>query len=126
MKTAMCFGTFDKLHPGHLSYLGQARKHGDCLLVVVGRDKNVFRVKGKPPREGEKTRLKNIKKIKFVDWAILGQLRNKYAVIKKYKPDVICLGYDQQVDLTELKKVFKGKIVKLKSYKEHIFKSSKL
>jgi len=120
----MCFGTFDKLHPGHLSYLKQARKYGDCLLVVVGRDKNVFRIKGKLPKENEKTRLKNVQKVKFVDKAILGQLRDKFKVVKKHQPDVICLGYDQKVDTEKLKDFFSGRIVRLKPYKEEIYKST--
>ncbi|HLC71304.1 MAG TPA: adenylyltransferase/cytidyltransferase family protein, partial [Candidatus Nanoarchaeia archaeon] len=38
MKTVMCFGTFDILHPGHLHYLQQAKKYGDYLMVVIARD----------------------------------------------------------------------------------------
>jgi glycerol-3-phosphate cytidylyltransferase-like family protein len=61
----------------------------------------------------------------------LGNIRNKYAAIKKYKPEIIALGYDQKVNLLELKnklKEFKIKseIVRLKSHKPEIYKSSKL
>ena len=122
----MCFGTFDNLHPGHLSYLNQAREYGDYLIVVVARDVNAGKLKGKLPRQNEKLRLKKLKSLDFVDMAVLGQLRDKFAVVKKYKPAAICLGYDQLINIYELKKIFPGKIIRLKPYKEHIYKSSKL
>jgi len=126
MKTVMCFGVFDNLHLGHLSYLKQARKYGNQLIVVVARDKNVLRVKGKLPKQNEKIRQKAIQKLNLSQKVILGQLRDKFKVVIKYRPDVICLGYDQIVDRGELKQIFPGKIIKLKSYKSNIYKSSKL
>jgi len=32
----------------------------------------------------------------LADRVVLGNLKNKYAIIKKFKPDIICLGYDQK------------------------------
>ena len=125
-KTVMCFGTFDRLHPGHISYLKQAGEYGEILIVVIARDVNVKKIKGRLPSKNEAERLEEIKKIKFVDQAVLGQIKNKYNIIKKYNPDVICLGYDQNVDETELRTVFKNKIIRLKPYKEELYKSSKL
>ena len=104
----------------------QAKKHGDHLIVVVARDRNVKKLKGKWPREKEKIRWQKVKNLSFVDEVVLGQLKNKFKIIKKYKPAVICLGYDQAVDIHKLKKVFSGRIVRLKPYKERIYKSSKL
>ena len=43
----MCFGTFDKLHPGHRYYLSESKKQGDYLIVVVARDQNVLKIKNK-------------------------------------------------------------------------------
>jgi len=122
----MCFGTFDNFHPGHLSYLKQAKKYGNYLIAVVARDLNVAKIKGKAPREAERKRWKNISKISCVNKVVVGQIKDKYAVIRKYKPDIICLGYDQKVDLKELKKEFKGEIIRLRAYKKYKYKSSKL
>jgi len=124
MKIVMTFGTFDKLHQGHLSYLRQAGKQGDYLIVVVGRDKTVFKIKGRLPSQNEKQRLQKVKENKMVDKAVLGQLRDRFAVIKKYKPDIICLGYDQVVNLDKLREIFRGKIVRVKPHREKIYKSS--
>ena len=117
MKKVMVFGTFDILHKGHLSLFSQARKYGDYLIAVVARDKTVVKVKGRLPRNNEKKRLKEVSK--HVDKAVLGYIYDKHKVISKYKPNVICLGYDQ--DSIGLKK-FK----RLKAYKAHKYKSSKI
>ena len=131
MKKVIAFGTFDIFHPGHISYLKQAKKLGDYLIVVVARDETVKKVKGEKPRKNEKTRLKIVKESQLAEKAMLGNLGDKYAIIKKYKPDVIALGYDQKSfseglkeKLKELK--LKTKIVRLKAYQPQIFKSSKL
>ncbi len=56
----------------------------------------------------------------------------KYKILQEEKPDVICLGYDQKVDEKELQKklkeykIDKVKVVRLKPYKEDIYKSSLL
>lgn len=130
MKKVMCFGTFNKLHAGHISYFKQAKKCGDYLLVVVARDKNVKEAKGYFPKQNEKTRLENVRKVKLVDKAVLGYLRNKFKVIEKYKPDVLCLGYDQTADIDKLRKSIKIRvrfvIKRLKPYKPNIYKSSKI
>jgi len=126
----MAFGTFDILHPGHINFLKQAKKYGN-LIVVIARDKTVKEVKGKLSKYGEKERLKAILSLNLTHKVILGSLKDKYAAIKKYKPDVISLGYDQkhfteqlEIKLKELN--LKTKIVRLKSYKPEIYKSSKL
>ena len=126
MKKVMCFGTFDRLHLGHLSYLEQAREYGEYLIVVVGRDERVQRVKGKLPIEDESLRLKNLKSSNVADKVILGNLENRFKIIEDEKPDVICLGYDQAVDEEKLKNIFKGEIIRLKPFKEDVYKSSKL
>jgi len=130
MKTAMAFGTFDILHPGHINFLKQAKIYGN-LIVIIARDRTVKQVKGKLPKDNEKQRLKAVLSLNLADIAVIGSLGNKYAVIKKYRPDIICLGYDQlhfidRLD-DEIKNLnLKTKIIRLKSYKPTVYKSSKL
>ncbi|MHA1679090.1 MAG: adenylyltransferase/cytidyltransferase family protein, partial [Promethearchaeota archaeon] len=59
-KKVLCFGTFDILHPGHVSFLKQARKYGNYLVVVVARDENVKKIKGKYPLDNELKRIENL------------------------------------------------------------------
>ncbi len=124
MIKVMCFGTFDKLHPGHRSYLEQAKRYGDYLIVVVARDERVKRLKGKLPSEKEEFRKKNLEELDIINKVILGNLENRFKVIEDEKPDVICLGYDQEVDEEKLRKKFRGKIIRLKPFKEDVYKSS--
>ncbi len=127
--TVMAFGTFDYLHAGHESYLKQAKELGTYLIVVVARDKTVKQVKGKAPIINEKNRAKEIKQKNLADKVILGDLKDKYKVIKKYKPDIIALGYDQIMFTQQLKKLIinnnlKTTIVRLKPHAPEIYKSS--
>ena len=128
----MAFGTFDIFHRGHESFLKQARELGDCLIVIVARDKTVEKIKGRLSQDNERARLQIIKKSDLADKTVLGSLTDKYAAIKKYRPAIICLGYDQKVDLEELKEkliefnLFETKLIKLDSFHPEKYKSSKL
>jgi len=125
MKKVMVFGTFDSLHPGHLNFFKQAKRIGNYLIVVVARDVNVKKIKGQLPRFNEDKRLSMLLAAEIADIAILGQIRNPYAVIRKYRPAIIALGYDQNSFTADLKKQFPNvKIVRLKPYKPEIYKSS--
>ncbi|MEK6949476.1 MAG: adenylyltransferase/cytidyltransferase family protein [Nanoarchaeota archaeon] len=132
MKKAMAFGSFDILHEGHKHYLMEAKSYGDYLIVVVARDENILRFKGRKPRNDENYRLNEIRKLDFVDKAVLGHKEDILEVLEEFKPDIICLGYDQRtVEMEQLKRELekrnlKAKVVRAKPYKEDVYKSSKL
>lgn len=126
----MLFGTFDGLHKGHLNLFKQARNLSEesFLIVSVARDKNVERIKGKPPLFNEEKRYREIKKVKIVDKVLLANIRNYFSHILKEKPDIIALGYDQKAYVGELKRDIKKnkmpvKLIRLKPFKEKIYKS---
>jgi FAD synthetase len=129
-RKVLVFGTFDIFHKGHLHFLGQAKKHGNILTVVVARDRTVREVKGKLPKNKEKDRLKKIKASEIADRVVLGSLGDKYKVIKNIRPDVICLGYDQRAYVDKLaEKLFalgmkNVRIERLKAYQPKKYKSS--
>lgn len=130
MKKVLVFGTFDQLHPGHLNFFKQAKKYG-FLFVVVARDQTVKKLKKKKTQQKEKIRQMTLKKTGLANKVLLGNLKNPYTIIKKIKPDVICLGYDQKFFIKDLPKKIKEfelktKIVRLKAYKPNIYKSSKI
>ncbi|MBI2651509.1 FAD synthase [Candidatus Woesearchaeota archaeon] len=126
----MAFGSFDVLHKGHEHYLKEAKSYGSYLIVVVARDDNILKFKGSKPMHDENYRLKQIKNLKFVDKAILGNKKDILGVIEDHKPDIICLGYDQKtIDKNALinelnKRNLHAKVVRTKPYKEKIYKSS--
>ncbi len=95
-KIAMCFGTFDGLHAGHEDYFRQAKNLADELVVVVARDSTVVDVKGNLPCTNEEQRLKIIQEHPLVDDARLGYEDDRFRILEEVKPDVVCLGYDQE------------------------------
>jgi FAD synthetase len=129
-KKVMVFGTFAVLHPGHLYFFCEAKKYGEKLIAVIARDSNVKKIKGFLPKLDERARQEMVGAIKFVDKAVLGDKIDWYKIILKYKPDVICLGYDQ-VSPKNFKEELQrrgvnAKIFRLKSYKPKKYKSSKI
>lgn len=136
----MLFGTFDIFHKGHKNFIAQAREYGDYLIAVIAKDKTILKIKNKLPKNNENERLSTVCQSGLVDKVILGSLTDKYAAIKKYQPDVICLGYDQnhfadglfhptfescgKSKIKNLKS--KIMIVRLKPYKPDKYKSSLL
>ena len=127
----MCAGTFDIIHPGHLHYFSEAKKYGDKLIVVVARDETSKKFKGKQPIHNERERLEAVRILKIVDEAILGKRGNIFDIIKEIKPDVICLGYDQNVQKQQLedelkKRGIKAEVIRMGAYMQHVYKSSKL
>lgn len=128
-RVVMAFGTFDYFHAGHENYLQQAKALGDELIVVVARDETVQKVKNKAPMFSERKRVRDASNCPHVDKAVLGHADDKYRIIKKFKPDVLALGYDQFVFTYGLRQFFikeglNTEIVRLRPYEPGTFKSS--
>lgn len=127
MIKVLVFGAFDPLHQGHLNFFKQARQHGDYLVVAVARDINIERIKGHIPKFSEEERKLAVEKCELADEVILGRHHHPFQTIIDTNPDVICLGYDQSSFTEGLDSKFPDiKIVRLKSHKPDIYKSSKL
>ena len=129
MGKVMVFGTFDVIHPGHIHMMQEAKKHGDYLIVVVSRDQITTEVKGKKPLFNESDRLAAVKQLQIADKVRLGNLGpDKYQAIREENPDVIALGYDQTAFVDNLRENISEniKIVRLKSFKPDVYKSSKI
>lgn len=131
MSKVMVFGSFDSLHPGHLYVFSEAKKMADKLIVVVARDATIKRIKGEAPRYNEKERLYSVRAIPSVDEVFLGSLDDEYEMIRKVKPDVICLGHDQQAFTENLKSYLQSigidaEICRLDAYKRDVYRSSRI
>ncbi len=95
-KRVMVFGIFDGIHEGHRFLFSQASRLAQELVAVVGRDEFVRTFKNKEPKNNEKSRVEMVQKEPLVDRAVLGdESLSSWQVIERLKPDVICLGYDQ-------------------------------
>jgi FAD synthetase len=127
----MAFGSFDILHPGHIYFLKKAKALGDNLVVVLAKDSTILEVKKREPKYDEHQRVEHIRDLKIADKVRLGYEADKYEVIEEINPDVIALGYDQDGFADKLeeemtKRKMHPKIVRIDSYKEEHYKSSKL
>ncbi len=129
IKKVMVFGVFDLLHPGHISFLKQAKKLGTHLVVSVARDVNVKKTKGKSPIFSEKKRVDHVRALKIANKVVLGGTTDPWPHIKKEQPDVIALGYDQRDYVGNLlaqlqKNKLNAKVMRLKPFRPEVFKSS--
>jgi FAD synthetase len=129
----MAFGTFDVLHPGHVSYLQQAKELGDELVVVIARDITVEKIKGRKSVFSEEGRKYLVDALSCVDRTVMGHdyIVDKTAIVKEVNPDIIALGYDQRPSEEALQKElsavgWNGKIIRLQSKNPEQFKTSKL
>ncbi|MFQ6088328.1 MAG: adenylyltransferase/cytidyltransferase family protein [Candidatus Methanofastidiosia archaeon] len=98
-------GTFDILHPGHIYLLKEASKLGE-VYVVVARDLNVKKLKGRKPIFSERERAEMLRSIKYVHRVVLGSEIDFFSSVERVKPDLIFLGPDQDYHwvLKELEK----------------------
>lgn len=95
IKVVLAGGVFDIIHPGHVYFLRKARELGDALVVVVARDSNVIKFKGKSPMNNETLRRELVESIRYVDATILGDENDLMKTVQLVRPDIIALGYDQ-------------------------------
>ncbi len=100
MKKVFCWGTFDKLHNGHLEFLKDAKSRGDSLTVIVISDKSVFENKKKFPKENQEERLRKIKETGIANEVIAvgDNYKLNFKRVSELKPDIFVFGYDQNIE----------------------------
>lgn len=122
----LTFGTFDRLHPGHIHYLTQACKLGNQLYTIVALNQTVQKTKNQIPKFSHTQRLQNLKHLKLPNHTIiLGHPTDPYHFLNIIQPDIIALGYDQIHFTDKLSSLFPNtEIKRIDNYKEKFFKSS--
>ncbi|MEM2107875.1 MAG: adenylyltransferase/cytidyltransferase family protein [Candidatus Bathyarchaeia archaeon] len=132
-KIVLASGVFDLLHLGHVRFLEEAKKAGGSdteLIVIIARDSTVEKSKGRKPVMPENQRRALVESLKVVDEAVLGfEEFDVGDVIKRIKPDVIALGYDQ-LDMEKLVRDYINKhnldieVVRIGKFEEDALDSS--
>ena len=93
-KIVMTNGCFDLLHIGHLSYLQEASREGDCLIVAINSDDSVRRLDKAPDRPifDEQYRAQMLAGLESVDYVVVFSESTPHAILKQLQPDVLVKG----------------------------------
>ncbi|PJE75781.1 hypothetical protein COV04_02455 [Candidatus Uhrbacteria bacterium CG10_big_fil_rev_8_21_14_0_10_48_11] len=98
----LVFGTFDLLHPGHISFLREASAFG-AVTVALTPDELITTYKGAAPVNDYHKRERRLRQLSLVtDVISADKSPNTYHILKKNKPTMVLLGYDQQVMAKQL------------------------
>lgn len=98
----MVTGKFNPVHPGHIFLFEKAKKLGDYLVVVVASDETIKRQNGISLLDAE-DRKKVVESLRIVDKAVIGNKVDHFKIVIEEKPDILALGYDQEVSEDWLK-----------------------
>ncbi|MBK5143014.1 bifunctional D-glycero-beta-D-manno-heptose-7-phosphate kinase/D-glycero-beta-D-manno-heptose 1-phosphate adenylyltransferase HldE [Budviciaceae bacterium BWR-B9] len=94
-KVVMTNGCFDILHAGHVSYLANARKLGDRLIVAVNSDASTRRLKGETrPVNPLAQRMIVLGALESVDWVVAFEEDTPQRLIADILPDLLVKGGD--------------------------------
>ncbi|MBC2855910.1 MAG: D-glycero-beta-D-manno-heptose 1-phosphate adenylyltransferase [Cetobacterium sp.] len=109
-KVVFTNGCFDILHVGHLTYLNEAKRQGDILIVGVNSDSSVKRLKGESrPINNEIDRSEMLCGLKAVDYTVIFEEDTPMEIIDDLKPSIHVKGGDyKKEDLPETKIVEKN------------------
>jgi D-beta-D-heptose 7-phosphate kinase/D-beta-D-heptose 1-phosphate adenosyltransferase len=98
-KVVFTNGVFDLLHLGHVTYLQEARKQGDLLVVGLNSDESAKRLKGPlKPLLPLAERAEMLLALSCVDYTTFFEEDDPFNIVKTLKPDVLVKGGDWPVD----------------------------
>ena len=99
LKIVMTNGCFDILHKGHVTYLKDAKKLGDILIVAVNTDRSVQALKGSSrpivPLDG---RMSVLSALESVDYVVPFDEDTPQRLIAKILPDILVKGGDYKIE----------------------------
>lgn len=98
-RIVMTNGCFDLLHKGHVTYLQQARKLGDILIVAVNSDRSVKALKGPTrPIVPEDGRMTVLSALGCVDYVVPFDEDTPQRLISEVLPDILVKGGDYKIE----------------------------
>lgn len=98
-KVVMTNGCFDIIHPGHVTYLKQAKALGNKLIVAVNSDDSVKRLKGDSrPINSLEDRIAVLSGLSSVDYVVSFSEDTPQKLISRILPDILVKGGDYKVE----------------------------
>lgn len=86
-------GCFNRVHPAHLRLLRQARALGGKLVVVLSNDAH----NRKPGAVLAFRRRKTLEGLRVADRVVIGDAHGFAVTLRRERPDILVLGYDQRL-----------------------------
>lgn len=98
-KVVMTNGCFDIIHPGHVTYLKQAKALGSKLIVAVNSDDSVKRLKGDSrPINSLEDRIAVLSGLSSVDYVVSFSEDTPQKLISRILPDILVKGGDYKLE----------------------------
>ncbi len=92
-------GCFDILHAGHVTYLEEAKKAADVLVLALNSDSSIRAIKGeKRPLIPEAQRAQVVAALACVDYVTIFSEDTPLELIRYLKPDILVKGGDWTED----------------------------
>lgn len=117
IKIVFTNGCFDILHTGHVSYLKNAKKAGDFLIVGLNSDDSVRSIKGdKRPIVSQEQRADVVASLECVDYVTIFSQLDPLNIIQAIKPNILVKGADwKENDIVgaDFIKLNGGKVVRI-------------
>lgn len=98
--TVFAAGCFNRIHQAHLRMLRTARSLGDRLVVVLSNDAHNKKPNAVPAR----LRLRRMKELGLADEVMIGDPDSFARSLRRVKPAILVLGYDQRLPDAETAK----------------------
>ena len=116
MIKVLCGGRFNFPHRGHEYFLRKAKSHGDCLIVIIAHDAHNLK---RETRKVMDERKKGVEALGIADEVVIGDQKDFFKVVEKYRPQVIALGWDQKLPFPEDKiKILGINVIKIEKMPE--------
>lgn len=88
-------GCFDIIHAGHVTYLEEAKRLGDCLVILLNSDASVKALKGDSrPINTEAERAIVIAGLASVDYVCIFSELTPCEMYEAFQPDIVAKGGD--------------------------------
>jgi cytidyltransferase-like protein len=91
--TVFVAGCFNRVHNAHLRTLRLARALGDRLVVVLAHDAHNHKPNAVPALE----RRRRLLELGLADAVVIGAAGSFAASLRRARPDILALGYDQRL-----------------------------
>lgn len=130
-KVVLAGGSYDIMHYGHITFLKNARKEGDVLVIALESDEFSKNRKKKFPVHNQEQRAEILAALEMVDYILLLPLFTShsgyYEMVKKIRPAVIAVtDGDPMLENKRKQAETVGGIVKIVSPRLAKFSSSKI